>query len=104
MIPSRPPLSGPPDDEIARYFTKLGYQVSWDFSRREGVEWYEISDDRNELLQIDMGVSLKALREDMICWSKDEEGTSDEDYAVHSTRWKTAAVKALLKKVAKTKP
>ena len=104
MTPSRHPLSGPPDDEIVRYFTKLGYKVDWDFSHREGIEWYEISDNDRGLLQIDMGVSLRALREDMTRWNNGEEGTSDEDYTVHSTLWQTKAVKDLLKKVAKTKP
>lgn len=98
------PLSPTPDDEITRYFVKLGYKVDWDFSRHEGIEWYEISDDDRDLLQIDMGVSLRALREDMTCWSKGEEGTSDEDYEVHSILWDTPVVNRLLKKVAKTKP
>jgi hypothetical protein len=103
MIPSRPPLSGPPD-EITQYFTKLGYQVSWDFSTQDSTRWYEILDSNRLLLQIDKGVSLSALREDMICWNKGEEGTSNESFEVHSTLWDTPEIKNLLEKVAETKP
>lgn len=50
--------------EVKDYFEKLGYKVSWDFNTRSGERWWEIYDD--ELVaQIDMGVSLPYILEDL---------------------------------------
>jgi len=49
---------------------------------RLGKEWHEIYTDSILVAQIDMGVPLAAITEDMSCYHKGEESTSGEDYAV----------------------
>jgi len=51
--------------EVQEYFEKLGYEVSWDFSNRSGERWWEISDEDGLIVQIDMGVSLTHIVEDI---------------------------------------
>jgi hypothetical protein len=53
------------DDEFARFFRALGFQVDWDFSKRDGLRWYEIIDDGKLLCQVDMHVSLSEFLADL---------------------------------------
>lgn len=62
---SRP---SPPPDPLPDYFRGLGYNVHDDFSTRDGVCWWEISDNEGLICQIDKGVSIERLREDMAYW------------------------------------
>lgn len=72
------------DDEVARYFCGLGYTVDWDFSRRDGIEWYEIGDEQGLFLQIDMeGQSLGDMIEDFTCEAAGKKGTSKTEYHIH---------------------
>lgn len=91
------PLSPTPDNDITRYFVKLGYKVSWDFSRRTDDQWYEINDDQGEVAQIDMTCTLAGLREDMTCWREGREATSADNGRIALPD--TARSKRLLKRV-----
>jgi hypothetical protein len=53
------------DDEFARFFRGLGFQVDWDFSRRDGARWYEILDDGKLLCQVDMHAPLAEFLGDL---------------------------------------
>lgn len=60
--------------EVIDFFKKLGYRMGWDFNRARGQEWHELYDENGYLVaQIDMGVPLKYIVEDMISWHKGEE-------------------------------
>ena len=55
--------------KIKKFFEDLGYHVSWDFSNRYGGFWWEFLDDNREIIaQIDMGVSLEYIVEDLCCF------------------------------------
>lgn len=58
-------------DEVSEYFESLGYEVSWDFNTRSGERWWEIIDkDGGMIVQIDMGVPLKYVIEDISCFHR----------------------------------
>ena len=71
-----------PTDPFVVFFSGLGYQVSWDFSRRYGKSWYEISDVVGLIAQIDMGVPLGHVIEDMTALSEGRDGTSSSNYDI----------------------
>ena len=68
-------------DPIVRFFRSLGYHVDWDYD--SSYTWYEIYDEFDYMVaQIQMGVSLEALREDMGAWGRGEDGTTFEEFWV----------------------
>lgn len=72
------------NEEVVAYFEQLGFSVHRDSDRRKGIYWHEISDEDGLICQIDGGVSLKSLREDMIAWyngAKANVGCEDYDIA-----------------------
>lgn len=71
-------------DEVANFFRKRGYKVSWDFSKRSGEYWYEIykGDKPRDVLQIDMNVPLCDIVEDLKCVQEDREPTSKSNYKI----------------------
>lgn len=94
------PLSKLPiTDPVVAFFTCLGYTVSWDMNRSTGDEWYEILDGDYMVAQIDMGVPLAHIREDMTRWHEGKDGTSPSDYTVNMPQ--SAAADRLLERVAR---
>lgn len=90
------------DDGIAKYFRRLGYEVDWDFSRADGVEWYEIGDEKGTFLQIDMdGQSIDDIIEDFVCEAAGKKGTSKVDYHLHCLEIDEDRYKKLVKRVAR---
>lgn len=89
------------DDDVARYFRALGYEVSWDFDKHDGAHWYEIIDPKTDrlIMQIDMGVPLAHIIEDMICWHEGRKATSKSNYDVRGNK-NRKAYKAVLAAVA----
>jgi hypothetical protein len=71
------------NDEVSSYFRGLGFEVTWDFSKRSGHRWYEIYDGRTLLCQIDMGVPLASILLDLPLLAIDALGMSTGiDYTV----------------------
>jgi len=71
------------DGEVKQYFEKLGYRVSWDMNTRAGEKWWEIFDKKSGqlIVQIDLGVPLADIIEDICCFHKGKtEGTSKSNY------------------------
>ena len=52
------------DDSAAQVFRSLGYGVDWDYSRKTGRRWYEISKNGALFVQVDMGVPLAHIQQD----------------------------------------
>lgn len=71
----------PVDDEFARYFRSLGYEVDWDYDRR-GAKWYEILYDGQMICQVDFGVPLEHFLQDLPLLAAGQPGTSSSDYVV----------------------
>jgi hypothetical protein len=88
-------------DNVTEYFSGLGYQVTWDFSRRTGEEWYEIMEDDELVAQIDKGVPLADIIEDLLCLHRGlKKGTSKSDYKISTgDEDDQSAFKRLLEKV-----
>jgi hypothetical protein len=64
-LPPQPPAPPPKDAGVQEFFEMLGYKVSWD---RNGYQcWFELYDD-GLVAQVDMGVPLDVIVEDMIAW------------------------------------
>jgi len=60
------PLSKNDDCDFAKYFKKLGYSYSWDFSKKYNDSWHELIDSDNEtVLQVTMSVPLDRIIKDM---------------------------------------
>jgi hypothetical protein len=73
------------NDEVSTFFRSLGYEVDWDFKRSTGERWYEIiGSDGYMIAQIDMGVPLTAIIEDLTCWHHGKKGTSNVDFKVNA--------------------
>ena len=68
--------------EFTTYFETLGYKVMDDWSTRTRQCWWEIYGEIGLICQIDKGVALKHVIEDLIAWHKGEESTSKIDYAI----------------------
>ena len=59
------PLDNNKNGEVAKYFKNLGYEYSWDFSRRDGLYWHEIIHPKEGLIiQVEM-VPLEVIIRDM---------------------------------------
>jgi hypothetical protein len=86
------------DDGVESFFHKLGYRVTWDCSRREASSWWEIMDDDGVIVQIDQGVPLTDIAEDLKCMYEGKPGTSKSDYKISGPN--SARLKLLLKNVA----
>lgn len=71
-----------PTDPYVLYFTRLGYTVDWDMNTHKGLEWYEILEDGKLVSQIDMGIPLADVIEDITCWAQGREATSKSDYTI----------------------
>lgn len=52
------------DEEIYNFFTKIGFDVTWD--KQGSKYWYEISLG-DKLIQIDFGVPLSVILNDLKC-------------------------------------
>ena len=70
------------DDETTKFFITLGYKVDWDRDKRG--RWYEISDEEHMIVQIDCGVPLEHLIEDMGCWAKGLPTVSGSSYEIRT--------------------
>lgn len=64
--PSLSPLDSNKECAIATFFRKRGYEYSWDFSKHDGLHWHEIYDGDNMVMQVEMGIPLKQLKNDLL--------------------------------------
>lgn len=76
-LPPTPPPPPRKDAGVQEFFETLGYKVTWD--RNRTACWFELHDD-GLVAQIDMGVPLDVIIEDMIAWhlGKDPEDRPDK--------------------------
>jgi hypothetical protein len=58
------PLSNNEDCDFAKYFKNLGYGYSWDWSKRDGLQWHELFKDGKLVLQVEM-IDLNQIIKDM---------------------------------------
>ena len=58
------PLNDNNDSDVAKYFKNLGYEYSWDYSRRDHLSWHEIYKGNELIIQVEM-VPLKDIVRDM---------------------------------------
>lgn len=70
------------NEEVYKYFTDLGYKVLDDFSSKTRECWHEIYGDDGLICQIDKGVPLKDILEDLKCFAEGKDGTSKLDYTI----------------------
>jgi len=64
------------DEGVQAFFEMLGYTVRWDRNRTGA--WFELYDD-GLVAQIDMGVSLDIIIEDMVAWHLGKEPENRPD-------------------------
>lgn len=69
------------DDDIAKYFRKLGYVVTWDYGR--GERWYEILKGCELVCQFDFGVPLVDLYTDLPYMLRGQGGPSKSSYVLN---------------------
>jgi len=85
------------NDEVTYFFESLGYDVTWDFSEHTGKYWYEIFKDGCLIAQIDMGVPLRCIVQDLSGYADGKKSTSDVDYEIRGP--KNKEMKELYRKV-----
>jgi hypothetical protein len=77
-----PPTAPPPpakDAGVREFFQTLGYKVECD--RRNWDFWYNLYDENGHCAaQVDQGVPLADIVEDMIAWAEEREPTSKSDW------------------------
>ncbi len=88
-IPGLAGLFSPPpeyanDSELIAFFKEIGYGVGWDHDRGRTLYWHEILDDKRMIVQIDMGVPLPALIEDLPLIAEGKTGTSMVRYEIRA--------------------
>lgn len=60
------PLEDNKNCDFAKFFKRLGYTYSWDFSKTDGARWHELYDKEDELIfQCEMGIPLKQVVDDL---------------------------------------
>jgi hypothetical protein len=59
------PLTTNTDCDFAKFFKELGYDYSWDFSKRLGEEWHELYENEELVFQCDMRIPLQQVIDDM---------------------------------------
>lgn len=64
------PIPERKDKGVQEFFESLGYYVGWDHNRHGS--WFELHDD-GIVAQVDMGVPLEFIVEDMIAWHLEKE-------------------------------
>lgn len=89
------------DDEVSRYFRSLGFEITWDFRHENRTRWYEIFVDGELVAQIDFGVPLARLIEDMILWSEDLSVMDPSDYDICVSEEREPQFKKILAAVVK---
>lgn len=82
-MPHLDPLSEINDD-VAKYFRKLGYTVTWDYGK--GEQWYEILKGDELVCQFDFGVPLVDLYMDLPLFLCGKNGISKSDYTLNCAR------------------
>lgn len=63
------------DDGFAQFFREHGFEVDWDFSKRDGARWYEISIDGKMLCQVDMHTPLVEFLADLPVFAAGDQST-----------------------------
>lgn len=71
------------DKEVINFFAENGFTHSWDFSVQRDDIWNEFYFGGELICQIDIGVPLNCLIEDLKCWKHGKEPTSNYDYTVN---------------------
>lgn len=51
-----------PKDPLKNFFESYGFKVDWDFSRKHNESWNEVYWNKEMVLQIAQGVSLKSFK------------------------------------------
>lgn len=97
LEPELEPAVDQSDLLVKAYFERLGYEVDWDYKQRTGEHWYEILKNKNLVIQIDNGIPLEAIIEDLLCFADSKPGTSKFDYRINAPDNKV--VRELLQKV-----
>lgn len=60
-------LSKNDDNDVAKFFTQLGFRYTWNFAISDGLHWHEISDQNGRLLlQIEMGIPIERIVEELM--------------------------------------
>lgn len=72
--------------EVRTYFESLGYFVSWDYQISQSKYWHEIYSSKGEKLicQIDCGIPLSVIKEDLIAIRENRHGTNEFDYIINA--------------------
>lgn len=88
-IPGLAGLFSPPpehanDSELIAFFKEIGYGVDWDHDRGRMHYWHEVLDNKRMIVQIDMGVPLPALIEDLPLIAEGKTGTSTVRYEIRA--------------------
>ena len=80
-----PPEYEKHDDGVYAFFTSLCYSVMEDWKRRTGEHWYEIYEKGGDLvMQVDCGIPVAHIIEDLKCMCKGKPGTSASDYTINA--------------------
>ncbi len=55
------------DLDLIEMFKALGYKISWDYSRSDGLHWHEIIDPESNrlVLQIEFGISKESFLKEL---------------------------------------
>ncbi len=70
------------DEDVKNFFSQNGFTHSWDFNSKTGEIWNEFYLNGKLICQIDIGVPLECLIEDLKCWKAGKEPTSSHDYMI----------------------
>lgn len=75
------------ENDTVKFFTSLGYYVSWDFDKETCVRWYDIYDkDRILICRLPWEVPLEAILEDFRCFYFKKLPTSFYNYKIYLGR------------------
>ena len=71
-------------NEVVAFFESLGYTVDWDFRGGTDPSWHEIRDEGELVCQIDSGIPLSDILEDLLCIHENRPATSKSEYTINA--------------------
>ena len=87
-------------NEVVAFFESLGYAVGWDFRGGTDPSWHEIRDEGELVCQIDSGIPLSDILEDLLCIHEHKPTTSKSEYTINAPD--TVKFDKLLEKVSRS--
>lgn len=85
--------------KVTEYLKLLGYSLGWDFSRKEGIAWWEIKNEKGCILQMTINIDFLVMVRAIKYLHKNPKAKEIPDEATFEIRGHGKEYRALCRKV-----